>query len=56
MLDVSFDGVLDEFLAQLTGEEGIRLQIAMSVTENKDASVDGRVQRQDERHPARIGG
>jgi hypothetical protein len=56
MLDVKFDGVLDEFLAQLSGEEGIRLQIAMSVTENKDASANDRVQQPDERHPARIGG
>jgi hypothetical protein len=55
MLDVKFDGVLDEFLAQLSGEEGIRLQIAMSITENKDANVDDRVQHTDEQHSARTG-
>ena len=35
MFDVSFDGILDEFLAQLTGGDGIRLQ------EPKNARTNG---------------
>jgi hypothetical protein len=51
MLDMDFDGkFLDEFLAQLTGEDGIRLQ------ETKDACANDRVQQSDERHLAGIGG
>ena len=50
MFDVSFDGILDEFLAQLTGGDGIRLQ------EPKNARTNGRVQPEDERHLAGDGG
>jgi hypothetical protein len=39
MFDVSFNDVLDEFLAQLTGEDGIRLQEAKDARNNEDVAL-----------------